>query len=86
MRVIGAVILVIMILFVGIIGISTVAQDVQDTAVTNGTNASADAYNATTDVTEGIMDGVVPLVVYGGIGTILIVAMGYLVIAGSSGR
>lgn len=86
MRTIGAVVLAIMIIFVGIIAVSTVAQDTEDAAVTNGTNASGDAWNATTDVTQGLMQGYVPLLVYGGIGTIIIVGLGYLVVAGSTGR
>ena len=86
MRALAGVLLAIVIVFVGIIAISTAAQESRDAAVINGTNASADAWNATTNVTEKVMEGGGQIVVYGGIGAAILVALGFLLSAGMSGR
>ena len=86
MRALAGVAIVIVIVFIGLIAISTAAQQSKDAAVINGTNASADAWNATTDVTEGIGESAGTLLVYGGIGAALIVALGFAVKAAGSGR
>lgn len=86
MRTVVAVLGGIVMLFVGWFGLSEAAQQTQDTAVTNGTNATGAAYNATTGIFEGLGATAGPAIVWMGIGAAIIVALGFLVIAGNSGR
>lgn len=86
MRTILAVVLAITILFGGLIAISTQGQSVQDAAVANGTNASADAYNFTTEVFEGVGAAFGPAVVWLGLGAVVLIALGLLTYAAQSGR
>jgi len=86
MRVTVGVLLAIVILFGGFTALSMQADQVQDTAVTNGTNQSAEAYNLTSQLYNGVGQGLSEGLVYMGIGAILVVALGYLVVAGKSGR
>lgn len=73
-----AVILAIVIVFIGLTAISYQAQSVEDAAVTNGTNETAEAYNLTTDVYEGVGDALPGILVYGGIGVLVLLALGFL--------
>jgi len=86
MRTSVAVLLSIVILFGGITAVSNSAQESQDVAVTNGTNNTAAAYNMTEDVYTGVGQAMGPGVVWMGIAAIILVALGYLVVAGQSGR
>jgi len=72
-------------LFVGFIALSNAAQDVEPTAL-NGTNASATAYNTTEGIINGLGQAMSPAVVFGGVGAFVVVVLGYLVVAGNSGR
>lgn len=74
------------VLFVGFYGLSESAQQTKDVAVTNGTNATSSAYNATTGVFGGIGEAASGGIVWMGIAAIILVALGYLVVAGNSGR
>jgi len=73
-------------LFVGFYGLSESAQQSKDVAVTNGTNATSSAYNTTSEVFGGLGQAMGPGVVWMGIAAIIIIALGYLVVAGNSGR
>lgn len=86
MRTILAIVMAIAVIFVGAYALSYQAQGVQDVAVDNGTQATADAYNLTTDVTEGLVQVYSPALVFMGIAVIVLVALAYLVVAGRSGR
>jgi len=81
-----AILLSIVVLFVGVTAISDAALNAEDTAVQNGTNQSASAYNMTTEVFGGLTEAAAPGLVWFGIGAIILVALGFLVYAGSSGR
>jgi len=86
MRSLMAVLGGIVFLVIGVFSISTIANSTRDVAVQNGTNESAEAYNATTGVFEGITQTAGPAIVWGGIAAIVLVALGFLVYAGQSGR
>jgi hypothetical protein len=73
-------------LVVGVFALSEQAQQVKDTAVTNGTNATESAYNTTTTVFEGVTQAAGPGIVWMGVAAVVLVALGFLVYAGSSGR
>jgi len=81
-----AILLSIVVLFVGVTAISGAAQDAQGPAVENGTNESAEAYNLTTDVFGGIVEASAPAVVWFGVAAFVVIALGFLVFAGNSGR
>jgi hypothetical protein len=74
------------VLFVGFYGLQEQASQTQDAAVTNGTNASASAYNTTTEVFGGLGQAAGPGVVWMGIAAVILIALGFLVVAGNSGR
>jgi hypothetical protein len=76
----------IVILFVGFFGLSQQASQVKDVAVTNGTNATAGSYNLATEVFGGLGITMSSAVVWMGIAALILVVMGYLVVAGNSGR
>lgn len=84
MRTILAVVLAITILFVGVTAMSNSAQQSEATAL-NSSNASSDAYNLSTDVYGGIGEAASGALVYGGVGAIVLVALGFLVAAGNTG-
>jgi len=86
MRVSVAVLLGIVLLFAGLTAVSESAQQSRDAAVTNGTNATGDAYNMTRDTYGGITKAGSGAIVYMGIAAFILVALGYLVAAGNSGR
>lgn len=73
-------------LVVGVFALSEQAQQVKDPAVTNGTNATESAYNTTSTVVEGVTTAAGPGLVWMGVAAIVLVALGFLVYAGSSGR
>jgi len=73
-------------LVVGVFALSEQAQQVQDVAVKNGTNATQSAYNTTTTVFEGVTQAAGPGIVWMGVTAIVLVALGFLVYAGASGR
>jgi hypothetical protein len=73
-------------LVVGVFALSEQAQQVKDAAVTNGTNATESAYNTTSTVFEGVTQAAGPGVVWMGVAAVVLVALGFLVYAGSSGR
>jgi len=81
-----AILLGIVIMVVGVFGISQAGQDVKDQAVTNGTNATQDAYNVSTEVFGGLSEAAAPGVIWFGVAAIVVIALGYLVVAGKSGR
>jgi len=74
------------ILVVGFFGLQAQATNVKDAAVANGTNASAEAYNMTSGIFEGIGQAASPGIVWFGIAAIVLVGLGFLVVAGNSGR
>jgi hypothetical protein len=74
------------VLFVGFTALAEQAGQTEDAAVTNGTNASASAFNSTTEVFGGLGQAAGPGIVWMGIAAIILVALGFLVVAGSSGR
>jgi len=74
------------VLFVGFYGLSEAASQSREHAVINGTNASASAYNSTTEVFGGIGQAASGGIVWMGIAAIILVALGFLVAAGNSGR
>lgn len=84
MRTTVAVLLVIVLLFVGVTAISESAQQSKDTAM-NTSNATSDAWNLSTDVFGGTTTAASSALVYGGIGAIILVALGILVAAGNTG-
>lgn len=86
MRSLTAVLGGIVFVVIGFFGISTVASNTKDAAVQNGTNSTANAWNATTGVFDGIGQAAGPAIVWGGIAAIVLVALGFLVYAGQSGR
>lgn len=86
MRTVVAVLGGIVMLFVGFFGLNQLARDTRDVAVTNGTNSTASAYNMTTGVFEGAGQAMSGGVVWMGVGAIVLVALGFLVVAGNSGR
>lgn len=72
-------------LFVGFIAVSTAAQSSESNALSSGNN-SADAYNATEQVFNGLGQAMGPGVVWMGIAAIILISLGYLVVASNSGR
>lgn len=76
----------IVILFVGFFGLSQQAQQVKDVAVTNGTNATSSSFNMTTNIFSGAGQAASGAVVWAGVAAVVLVALGYLVVAGNSGR
>lgn len=86
MRVSVAILGGISILFVGFMAIAESASQSEDAAVTNGTNASEAAWNMADGVFGGLGQAAGPGIVWMGIAAIIIVCLGFLVYAGSSGR
>jgi len=86
MRSLMAVLGGIVFLVIGVFGISTIASNTKDAAVNNGTNSTSNAWNATTGVFEGITQTAGPALVWAGIAAVVLVALGFLVYAGQSGR
>jgi len=76
----------VVILFVGWFGLSQAAQQSYDRAVINGTNASANAWNMSTGVFEGIGAAASPAMVYGGVAAFILIALGVLVAVSGGGR
>jgi len=74
------------ILVVGFFGLQEASIQTKDAAVTNGTNATQSAYNTTTGIIDGIGQAFAPGIVWFGIAAIILVALGFLVVAGKSGR
>ena len=74
------------VLFVGFMGLAEQAGQTEDAAVTNGTNSSAEAFNATTEVFGGLGQAAGPGIVWMGIAAVILIALGFLVVAGNSGR
>ncbi len=73
----------IVILFVGVFAISESAQQSKGTAM-NSSNASADAWNTSVGVFEG-MGQASQGIVWFGVAAVVVVALGFLVFAGASG-
>ena len=73
------------ILFVGIFAISNAAQSSESTAL-SASNESANAYNATTGITEGITQAAGPGIVWMGVAAFIVIALGYLVVSSGRGR
>lgn len=73
-------------LFVGFYGLSEMASQTEDPAVTNGTNATGSAFNTTSEVLGGIGQAASPAIVWMGVAAFILVALGFLVAAGNSGR
>jgi hypothetical protein len=86
MRAILAVVLTIVILFAGVYALSFQSQSVEDAAVANGTNETAEAYNLTNDVYEGLTEVGSGAVVWMGAGVVVLLGLGFLVVGGRSGR
>lgn len=76
----------IVVLFVGFFGLQEAASQSKDAAVTNGTNSTSAAWNTSTEVFGGIGQAMGPGVVWMGIAAVILVALGFLVVAGNSGR
>lgn len=76
----------IVMLFVGFIGLNQMATGTQDIAVTNGTNQSSAAWNMTTGIVDGIGQAGGGAIVFMGVAAVIVISLGYLVVAGSSGR
>lgn len=76
----------IVMLLVGFIGLGELASDTESVAVTNGTNATADSFNMTTEVFGGLGQAASGGIVWMGVAAVILVALGFLVLAGSSGR
>jgi len=74
------------VLFVGFYALSEQASQVRDPAVTNGTNSSSSAFNSSSAVFEGVGQAFAPGVVWMGVAAIILIALGYLLAAGNSGR
>lgn len=86
MRVIEAVGMAVTMLVIGFFALSEAAQQTKDAAVTNGTNSTSTAWNASTEIFGGLGEAAGPAVVFMGVAAIIAVALGFLVIAGRSGR
>lgn len=71
------------VLFVGVFAISESAQQSEDTAM-NASNSSADAWNLSVDIFGGIGQAGVGIVWFG-IAAVILVALGFLIVAGQSG-
>lgn len=80
-----AVLLSIVLFFIGLIAVSNAAQSSKDTAM-NSSQASADAWNATTGVWDGLGQTAGPAVAIAGIAAVVLISLGFLVTAGRSGR
>jgi len=74
------------VLFVGFFGLQEAASQSKDAAVTNGTNSTSAAWNTSTEVFNGLGQAFGPGIVWFGIAAVIIVALGFLVMAGNSGR
>lgn len=74
------------ILFIGFYGLSEQASQTKDVAVTNGTNSTASAFNSTTEVFGGLGQAFAPGLVWMGVAALILVALGFLLAAGNSGR
>lgn len=74
------------VLFVGVYGLSEAASQTRDPAVTNGTNSTASAWNSTTAVLDGVGQAFSPALVWMGVAAIVLIALGFLIAAGNSGR
>jgi hypothetical protein len=85
MRTSVAVVMAVSVLFVGFVAVSQSAENVESTAV-NGSNATHDAYNLSTGVFDNVGTYGSRALVYGGVGAIVVVSLGYLVMAGRRGR
>jgi len=72
-------------LFIGFFALSNAASEVETTAL-NSSNASANAYNATTGIVDGLGQVAGPAIVWMGVAAVVLVALGFLVVASNSGR
>ena len=72
-------------LVVGFFSLQSLATSTQEQAL-NASNQSAEAYNVSTDVFGGIGQAAGPGIVWFGIAAVILVALGFLVYSGSSGR
>lgn len=86
MRSVVAILGSIVLLFVGYQAMAEGASQSKDAAVTNGTNSSQAAWNMSTGVFDGVGQAAGPAVVWMGIGAFILICLGFLVYAGSSGR
>lgn len=75
----------IVILFVGFHGLNRAASGVESTASATGNETQA-AFNTSQEVFGGIGQAAGPAIVWMGIAAFILVALGYLVVAGNSGR
>jgi len=73
------------ILFVGVFAISESAQQSKETAL-NASNSSADAYNMSSEVFNGVLQGGGNGIVYFGVAAVVLVALGVLVASGGRAR
>jgi len=78
MRTYLAVVLAIVILFVGLPAVQQSADTSEDAAIANGTDASAEAHNMTTELYDNYGLAAGQMLVYGGIGATVLVAIGVL--------
>lgn len=83
MRVTVAVLMAISVLFVGVFALSEGAQQTEPSL---NSTAANDSYSLANEVYGGILGSAGPGIVWFGIAAIIVVALGYLVIAGRSGR
>jgi len=74
------------ILFIGFYGLSEQASQTRDAAVANGTNSSASAFNSTSAVFDGLGQAFAPGLVWMGVAAVILIALGFLLAAGNSGR
>lgn len=86
MRVVLGVVLAVSILFLGFTALGYQADAVANQAVDNGTNETAEAFNLTTDVYEGMGEVFGPAVVWFGIGVIVLLSLGLLYVHAVPGR
>lgn len=69
---------------VGLYALSYQSQSVQSTAL-NSSNKSASVYNTTNTVFNGVGQAGANALAWGGVGAVVVVALGVLVVAGRSG-
>jgi len=86
LRAILAIVLAVLVIGMGLVALGYQANAVEDAAVTNGTNESAEAYNLTTDVLEGMGETFGPGVVWFGVGVIVLLSLGFLYYHAVPGR
>lgn len=81
MRASVAILLSIVLAFIMITALGVSAQDVESTAMSDS-NESADAYNMTEQLHDGVGTALGPGLVFGGIAAFIVIALGFLVKAG----